>query len=103
MSTSQAEVNDGSGVARADGVEAAGQKLALYLASSAARHMAAVDALASEVQRPVAEIHLVYYAELTRLARCATVLDFLPVLVMKRVRDRYHLRLRALKTARSQT
>jgi hypothetical protein len=70
-----------------------------FVSTSSARHVAAINTLAADVQRPVEEIHVLYHAELTRLARSATVLDFLPVLVMKRVREHYRVRIRALKQA----
>jgi hypothetical protein len=60
------------------------------------RHLAAIQALAAEVGRPVDEIAAVYQGELVLLAANAVVEDYLPVLVMKRVRRLYQHRLDAL-------
>ena len=100
MITEQLITDSGCGEPRAEAAAPA-QTLARYLGRSAARHVAAVNALANEVKRPVEEIHAVYHAELSQLARRAAVLDYLPVLVMKRVRERYRVRLRALRQSDS--
>ena len=71
--------------------------------SSAMRHMASIRALADEVGRPYDEVGRpydevawIYQCELARLAAHAVVLDFVPVLVAKRVRHMYQHRLDAL-------
>ena len=64
--------------------------------SSAMRHVAIIRALAAEVERPYDEVAWIYQCELVRLAACAVVFDFLPVLVAKRVRRMYQHRLDVL-------
>lgn len=64
--------------------------------ATALLHRAAIQALAEETSRPVEEIAVVYQCELVRLASHAAVVDYLPVLVMKRVRQLYRHRLEAL-------
>ena len=64
--------------------------------SAAMRHVASIRALADEVGRPFDEVASIYQCELVRLAAHAVVLDFLPVLVAKRVRHMYKHRLDAL-------
>jgi len=60
------------------------------------RNMAAIQSLVNEVQRPLDEVAAVYQCELVRMASQAAVMDFLPVLVGKRVRRWYRHRLDAL-------
>lgn len=60
------------------------------------RHVAAIQALADTIQRPVDEIAAVYQCELVQLGAHAVVTDFLPVLVAKRVRRVYQQRLEVL-------
>ncbi len=60
------------------------------------QHLLVIQSLVDEVQRPFDEIAGVYQCELLRLERDAAVKEFLPVLVMKRVRDLYRHRLHAL-------
>ena len=48
-------------------------------------HLAAIQALVEQIQRPIEEIAAVYQCELVQLGATATVTDFLPVLVAKRV------------------
>jgi hypothetical protein len=60
---------------------------------AAVHHVAAIQALAQDLQRPPEEVAAVYQCELLRLAAGATVTDFLPVLVAKRVRRMYQHRL----------
>lgn len=59
-------------------------------------HIAAIQALADTIQRPVDEIAAVYQCELVQLGAHAVVTDYLPVLVAKRVRRLYQQRLEAL-------
>jgi hypothetical protein len=57
---------------------------------------AAILGIAEELERPLAEITRVYCEELAHLRSQATVLDYLPVFVAKRVRALYRkLRARA--------
>lgn len=53
----------------------------------AAQHEAAIDALANEMQRPVAEIKLRYERELVRLMDGARVRDFLSVCATRHLRE----------------
>ena len=64
--------------------------------ASALLHRAAIQALSEETSRPAEEIAIVYQCELVRLASGAAITDYLPVLVMKRVRQLYLHRLEAL-------
>jgi hypothetical protein len=52
----------------------------------AVSHRATVDAMAEELQMPVAEVARAYYEELARVRGRATVLDYLPVLIAKKLR-----------------
>ena len=63
---------------------------------AAMRYVSSIRALADEVGRPFDEVATVYQCELVRLAAHAVVLDYLPVLVAKRVRHMYKHRLDAL-------
>lgn len=65
--------------------------------SQTMRHLAAIRALAAEVERPLEEVAAVYQCELLQLAARAAVTDFLPVLVAKRVRQLYQHRMQALR------
>lgn len=67
------------------------------LVSEAARHVDAIRALAEEVSRPFEEITSIYQEELARVEAYATVRDYLPVLVAKRVRALYQRRLTMLR------
>ena len=64
--------------------------------ASALLHRAAIQALAEETSRPAEEIAVVYQCALVRLASAAAITDYVPVLVMKRVRELYRHRLEAL-------
>lgn len=59
------------------------------------RHVASVRALCDEVGRPFDEVADVYQCELLRLLAHASVADYLPVLVAKRVRQLYQRRVEA--------
>ena len=59
------------------------------------RHAGAVRVLCDELDRPQEEVISVYQRELRRLLEYATVVDYLPVLVSKRVRQLYRRRLQA--------
>jgi hypothetical protein len=50
---------------------------------------AVIHAMAEELERPLEEITRVYCEELAQLRSRAKVLDYLPVLVAKRVRSLY--------------
>jgi hypothetical protein len=63
------------------------------------RHLASIRALSDEVGRPFDEIAAAYQCELLRLSAHASVLDYLPVLVCKHVRQLYRHRLQALEQA----
>lgn len=54
-----------------------------------ARHMAAIRAIAEEIGQPVEEVASLYQEELARLSARAAIADYLPVLVSKRLRQRY--------------
>jgi hypothetical protein len=60
------------------------------------RHLASIRVLSDEVGRPFDEIAAVYQRELLRLSEHASVVDYLPVLVSKHVRQLYRHRLQAL-------
>lgn len=66
------------------------------VAVAARRHMACINSLCDEVGRPFQEVAEIYYSELRRLSENASVKDYLPVLVSKRVRRLYQQRLHAL-------
>lgn len=70
-----------------------GQRHAL---STTMRHIAAIQALADQLQRPLDEVAAIYQCELVHMGAHAAVTDFLPVLVSKRVRQLYQRRLAAL-------
>jgi hypothetical protein len=55
--------------------------------NEAALHEAAIDALASEMRRPVAEIKSHYERELLRLQKGARVRDFLSVCATRHLRE----------------
>ena len=59
------------------------------------RHLASVQLLCHETGRPFDEIAEVYQCELRRLSAQASVLDYLPVLVCKKVRELYRRRVQA--------
>jgi hypothetical protein len=59
------------------------------------RHLASIRGLSDEVGRPFDEIAAVYQGELLRLSAHASVLDYLPVLVCKHVRQLSRHRLQA--------
>ena len=59
------------------------------------RHLASVQSLCDETGRPFDEIAEVYQCELRRLSAQASVLDYLPVLVGKKVRELYRRRVQA--------
>jgi hypothetical protein len=63
------------------------------------RHLASIRVLSDEVGRPFDEIAAVYQCELVRLSAHASVIDYLPVLVCKHVRQLYRHRLQALAQA----
>jgi hypothetical protein len=60
------------------------------------RHLASIRGLSDEVGRPFDEIAAAYQCELRRLSAHASVVDYLPVLVCKHVRQLYRHRLQAL-------
>lgn len=64
---------------------------------STARHLASIHALCEEIGRPFEEMAAVYHSELTRLSARASVVDYLPVLAVKHVREQYRHRREALK------
>jgi hypothetical protein len=59
------------------------------------RHLASIRFLSDELGRPFDEIAAVYQCELLRLSAHAVVVDYLPVLVCKHVRQFYRRRLLA--------
>lgn len=65
------------------------------VAVAAGRHMGCINALCDEVGRPFHEVAALYYRELRQLSERAAVIDYLPVLVSKRVRQHYRHRLLA--------
>lgn len=75
----------------------AGLRGAGRLSASVARHQASIRALCDEVERPFDELAAVYHCELARLSAIASVTDYLPVLVAKRVRALYRHRMEALQ------
>lgn len=66
---------------------------ARHARSLSMQHLAAIRALAEETGRPPDEVAAVYQCQLVLLASNALVQDYLPVLVMKRVRCLYRQRL----------
>jgi hypothetical protein len=56
-------------------------------AAEAAAHEAAIEALANEMQLPVAQIKLHYEREVSRLLEGARVRDFLSVCASRRTRE----------------
>jgi hypothetical protein len=56
-------------------------------AGEAALHEAAIDALANEMHRPVAEIKTHYEREMAQLQEGAKVRDFLSVCATRRTRE----------------
>lgn len=52
-------------------------------------HRTSAQALARDLQRPLEEVALLYCKELSYLRKEAKVLDFLPVLISKRLRALY--------------
>ena len=54
-----------------------------------AHHEASIRAIADELGRPLNEIAALYQTELGLLAAHATVVDFLPIFITKRLRLRY--------------
>lgn len=56
---------------------------------SAMRHEADIRAIADEVGRPLAEIAALYQLELGLLTAHATVLDYLPIFINKKLRRLY--------------
>jgi len=50
-------------------------------------HLAAIDALAKELQVPVDEVTGAYFAQISRLEADARIRTFVPVLALNRVRD----------------
>ncbi len=59
------------------------------------RHLGAIRVLCDELGRPPDEVLSAYQCELRRLLAHAAVLDYLPVLVSKRVRELYRRRSQA--------
>ena len=81
-----------SGVLRAVVTPAAMHTPALpvtWPAPGASAYLRCIQALADEFERPFEEIALVYCANLAMLAASASVFDYLPVLVSKRLRSQY--------------
>jgi hypothetical protein len=70
-------------------------------ASLIARHLASIEAICADAGRPFEEIAYVYQRELWRLWERASVVDFLPVIVNKHVRQHYAHRLHARKENRT--
>ena len=56
------------------------------------RHLASIHALCQESGRPFDEMAALYYSELARLSARATIADYLPVLLVKHVRQHYRQR-----------
>lgn len=56
---------------------------------STARHLASIHALCEEIGRPFEEMAAVYHSELARLSARASIMDYVPVLAVKHVRDYY--------------
>lgn len=50
------------------------------------KHAAAIDALARESQRPVAEVEALYRVECAHLEMVARITTYVPVIVSRRVR-----------------
>lgn len=67
-----------------------------HVAVAARRHMGCINALCDEVGRPFQEVAELYHSELRQLSERAAVIDYLPVLVSKRVRQHYRMRPLAL-------
>ncbi len=59
------------------------------------RHLSSIRLLCDQVGRPFDEVAAVYQCELRRLFDQASVVDYLPVLVSKRVRQLYQRRSQA--------
>lgn len=59
------------------------------------RHLVSIGLLCDEIGRPFDEVAAVYQCELRHLFDQASVVDYLPVLVSKRVRRLYQRRLQA--------
>jgi hypothetical protein len=53
------------------------------------RHLVSIRIVAEEFDRPLEEVALFYLEELARLRPRATIADFLPVLVSKKIREHY--------------
>lgn len=51
------------------------------------RHVAVIEAIAKETNRPIGEVTELYTAEISRLQSDARIRDFLVVLASKKVRD----------------
>ncbi len=64
-------------------------------AAAIRRHVGAVRVLCDELGRPPEEVLGAYQCELRRLLAKAAVVDYLPVLVSKHVRQLYRRRLQA--------
>ncbi|MEC5161337.1 hypothetical protein ACFDR9_002361 [Janthinobacterium sp. CG_23.3] len=60
--------------------------------ASTTRHMESIHALCNEIDRPFEELAALYQWELARLTAIASVWDYLPVLVVKHVREIYRHR-----------
>lgn len=55
-------------------------------ANERANHLGAIEALAKELDRPIAEVKQAYEFELARLKATARVTDFLPLFASRRAR-----------------
>ncbi|MBC7453531.1 MAG: DUF3562 domain-containing protein [Massilia sp.] len=75
----------------------AGVGAARRLAASSARHQASISALCDEIGGPFDELAALYQSELARLSATASVTDYLPVLVAKKVRGLFRQRALALQ------
>ena len=60
-------------------------------------HWSTIRDIAEEVARPIEEVSAVYQWELRKMAAHASVTEFLPVLVMKRLRTFYRERIHAVR------
>ena len=55
------------------------------------RHLATIHAVAEETQRPLEEVAALYEEVLTSMKLRASIFDYLPVLVSKKVKQFYRL------------
>lgn len=66
-----------------------------HFATSKACHLASIKALCAELESPFDEIAIVYQEQLVRLGASASVTDYLPVFISKKVRAIYRERMKS--------